>query len=227
MAKGKLEKFEELLQMPHVFQYKGWVTPELLDGKGEKVDYKGKWKTDFFKNDKPIVLELACGYGEYTMAMAPRFPEKNFIGIDVKGNRLWTGAKFAIDNKLDNVAFIRTQINFLPSFFDKDEIAEVWIPFPDPHVKEGKQLKRLTSPRFLDIYRQIMPKNAIINLKTDSDLLYEYTLEIIEAQKLTVLTNYFDVYATATEDLLLNVKTRYEKLNLSRAKTIKFLRFQL
>lgn len=226
MGKGKLAKFAELRQMPHVFQNFKWQTVA-LENQGTVVDYKGKWASNYFGNNHPIILELACGYGEYTMAIAEQCPNKNVIGIDMKGNRIWTGATYTLQNSLTNAAFIRTDITLLQHIFAPNEVSEIWLTFPDPQRQKGKARKRLTATRFLDIYRQILQPQALIHLKTDSDLLYEYTLEVLESVPHVIHANFKDVYAQPLNNPLLNVKTRYEKLNLSGADSIKYLRFSL
>ncbi|MGB1206211.1 MAG: tRNA (guanosine(46)-N7)-methyltransferase TrmB [Chitinophagales bacterium] len=225
MRKGndKLKKFAEIAKMPHVFQNLNWLEPVLTNSDKKVVDYKGKWHSDFFKNDNPIVLELACGYAEYTVAIAERFPNKNVIGIDMKGNRLWTGAKYLMQNNHTNAAFIRSNIDLLYRYFDENEVSEIWIPFADPQRK--KQRKCLTAELFLPMYRKILKPEGCVHLKTDSDLLYEYTLEMVEKHGLKVLKNYPDLYSVDFENELLNVKTRYEKQNPSGSDTIKYLQF--
>lgn len=228
MSKRKKQKFAELPTMPNVFQNFSWQSPKLVGENRQDIDFKGRWCPDYFKNDHPLWLELACGYGEYTMAIAEKNPAVNIIGIDIKGNRLWTGARFLLDNELKNGAFLRTNINLLPYFFAPAEISEIWLTFPDPQKQPGKAKKRLTSAYFLSIYRQIMPPKGIIHLKTDSTLLYEFTLQTIEQEKCTLLTDMPDLYGTPhSNNPLLDVKTRYEKLNLSGADTIKYLKFCL
>lgn len=204
MGKNKLRQFAELDTFHNVFQKDGSL--------------KGKWSTEFFKNDHPIVLELACGKGEYTVNLSKKFPEKNFIGIDLKGNRLWTGAKMAIEEQINNVAFLRIQIEHLQSYFEHNEVDEIWITFPDPQPQVSREKKRLTSMRFLEVYRPILKENAIIHLKTDNDQLYEYTLEVIADNKLDLLANTNDVYNSALLDDVLQIKTYYERKYLSQGK---------
>lgn len=237
MSKGKLEKFAEISNMPCVFQNRNWQTSGLNDHTGAEVEMKGKWRSDFFQNDHPLILELACGYGEYTMAIAERYPNLNVIGIDVKGNRIWRGARYVTDNGLKNAAFIRTQIEQLTDFFDTEEVSEIWLTFPDPRKEHRRSRKRLTAPRYLQLYRQILQKEGLIHLKTDSTLLYEYSIETLEEEKCHILEDYRDVYAAnqqhnlaATDrnfDLATSVKTRYEKIHTELGETIKYVRFRV
>ncbi len=227
MGKGKLAKFDDLSQMPHVFQNFSWSDPQLINYQKEAVNYNGRWATDFFQNGQPIILELACGYGEYTMAMAEHLPNHNIIGVDIKGNRIWTGARYIQEKQLTNAAFVRTTIDLIHHFFGAAEISEIWIPFPDPHNRHSKQNKRLTSPKFLELYRKILMPDGVIHLKTDSDLLYKYTLEVVEKEGCTIIENYRDLYNSPFANPLLSVSTRYERLNISGADTIKYVQFRL
>ncbi len=203
---------------PHVFQYP-WVKVSQ-----ESFPLKGSWRQDFFKNDKPIVLELGCGKGEYTVGLAKRFPDKNFIGIDIKGARMWTGATESLEIGMKNVAFLRTEIELLEHFFEAGEVDEIWITFPDPQMK--KVNKRLTSSRFLSRYLKVLAENGRIHLKTDSPFLYTYTKALLELNKQGIQVDTADLYAS--EDLLtdiLDIKTYYECQWLSRGLTIKYLQF--
>jgi tRNA (guanine-N7-)-methyltransferase len=176
---GKLQKFADVTAFKNCYE--------------RVVELKGKWKTDVFKNDNPITVELACGKGEYTIGLAERFPNRNFIGVDVKGNRIWKGAKYALDNNITNVAFHRLMIGNIEEYFAKGEIDEFWITFPDP--QHGKKRKRLTNAMFLDRYRNISKGGAVMNLKSDSTRFYAFTKEIIAEQKLTVIQDSDDLYA--------------------------------
>ena len=167
MGKNKLRKFKDMETIDFVFQYPFAVLKE------QGFPLKGNWHKDFFNNDNPIVLELGCGKGEYAVGLARKFPDKNFIGIDIKGARMWTGASQARNEGLKNVAFLRTNIELLPNFFAAGEVAEIWITFPDPQMKKVR--KRLTGTRFLDLYREVLKDNGIVHLKTDSPFLYTYT----------------------------------------------------
>ncbi|RMD91677.1 MAG: tRNA (guanosine(46)-N7)-methyltransferase TrmB, partial [Calditrichaeota bacterium] len=181
MSKNKLAKFAELETFSNVFQNFTPLQPALTSC-GRKVDFKGRWSEDYFANSQPLVLELACGKGDYSVNLARQYPEKNFIGVDVKGNRLWTGAKNAMDEELSNVAFVRTRIEQLDLFFGPNEVSEIWITFPDPFPRKSRALKRLTSPRFLNIYRKVCKPGAQIHLKTDAVNLFDYTLEVLEEE---------------------------------------------
>ena len=185
----------------------------------------GSWHKQVFHNEHPIVLELGCGRGEYTVGLARLFPDKNFIGIDIKGARIWAGAKEALNYQLHNAAFLRTNIEFIYRFFAQNEVDEIWITFPDPQMK--KPTKRLTSTFFLQRYRRILKNNGIIHLKTDSPFLYTYTSELVNTNALPTLVNTPDLYAAITDDPILTLKTHYEKQWLSRGMTIKYISFTL
>lgn len=217
MGKNKLAKFAEMETFPHVFQF------PFARLQQEDFPLKGEWSKSFFKNDNPIVVELGCGKGEYAVGLARRFPHKNFIGMDVKGARIWTGAKDSYEEGLDNVAFIRGEIEMLESFFGSDEIDEIWITFPDPQMK--KTSKRLTSTRFLNKYMSVLKHEAIIHLKTDSPFLYTYTKALVELNQLPIQVITEDLYASGKADEILEIKTYYERQWLDRGLTIKYIRF--
>lgn len=219
MGKNKLKKFRDMDTFDCVFQYP-FAT---LVASGFPL--KGKWHSDFFGNDRPIVVELGCGKGEYTVSLARRYPDRNFIGIDIKGARMWTGASEATRDNLKNVAFLRTSIELLPHFFADGEIGEFWITFPDPQMK--KTSKRLTSKRFLELYRQTIGDSAVVNLKTDSPFLYTYTRRLVEANGLEILADSPDLYNSGIADDILSIRTFYEQQWLDRGMTIKYLRFVL
>ena len=219
MGKNKLRKFAEMEQISFVFQYPFAVLSR------EGFPLKGEWRSRFFHNDNPIVLELGCGKGEYTVELAERFPDKNFIGIDIKGARIWTGATRAEREGLKNVAFLRTNIELLPEFFAAGEVDEIWITFPDPQMKKVR--KRLTSSRFLDVYRKVAKPGALIHLKTDSPFLYTYTTALIDLNGITPKVREADLYGGGYDDPILAIKTFYEQQWLSRGKTIKLLKFRL
>lgn len=185
----------------------------------------GCWRSRYFHNDNPIVLELGCGRGEYTIQLAQLFPDKNFIGVDIKGARMWAGAKQALEAKLENVAFLRTNIELMNDFFAPAEVDELWITFPDPQMK--KATKRLTSSYFLQRYQHILKDNGIVNLKTDSPFLYNYTSALVSLNNLKVDFQTDDLYASKFVDPIRNIKTHYEEQWLSRGMTIKYIRFFL
>ncbi len=187
---------------------------------------KGRWHEEFFKNNNPIVLELGCGRGEYTVGLAREYAERNFIGIDIKGARMWAGAKEAHLAGMENVGFLRTNIELLSEFFAPGEVAEIWITFPDPQMKKVR--KRLTATNFLEMYRQILTPDGIVNLKTDSPFLFEYTSRLVDLNQLPVVKRTDDLYANPEGvDRILNIRTHYEKQWLSRGLTIKYLAFRL
>ena len=189
-------------------------------------ELKGKWSSDVFKNDKPITVELACGKGEYTIGLAERFPDRNFIGIDLKGNRIWKGAKYALENNLTNVAFHRIMIGNIEEYFEKGEIDEFWITFPDP--QHARKRKRLTNAMFLERYRNISKDGTTMNLKSDSTRFYGYTKETIAEQKLTILEDSADIYAwDEIPEYLANIQTFYENMWLAEGKKIKYLKYVL
>lgn len=219
-GKNKIGKFRENETFSCLIQPD---TEEIM-----KIDHplKGKW-SEFFHNDRPIVLELGCGKGEYTIALSEAFPDKNYIGVDIKGARLWKGAKYATEHHLENVAFLRTRIEFINSMFGKDEISEIWITFADPQPK--KPNKRLTSEIFLNRYRQFLKPEGIIHLKTDSILLHESTLDVIAKNNHSLIEADNDIYNSgrASEDAILSVKTFYESQFLAKGLPITYLKFVL
>ena len=224
MAKDKLRKFAEISTLSNVFQNFTWPEVSLQNYKGEILEMKGLWHKHF-ENEHPLILELACGRGDYSLGMAKVFPDKNFIGIDIKGNRIWSGAKEALQEDLHNVAFIRTRIEELTHYFGKGEVDEIWITFPDPFLKDRQRRNRLTYTRFLNIYQQILKPDGVVHLKTDSTELYEFTMEMLEEQKCVVLIDNNDIYHKGYEESLLDIKTKYEKMHLAKGKTIKYLKF--
>ncbi|MCL4114809.1 UNVERIFIED_CONTAM: hypothetical protein GTU68_039915 [Idotea baltica] len=225
MSVGKSEKFQQLDTFKNVFQNNKEPFNQLYDCNDEVIDYKGKWRAEYFKNENPLVLELACGEGYYTIAMAQQNPNINLIGIDVKGNRIWQGAKNAIEAELPNVAFQRTLIESIDDFFAEGEVDEIWITFPDPFLKYRRMRKRLTYTRFLLIYQKILKKGGIVNLKTDSTELYEFSKEMLELHKCNVITDNNDIYGNGHDEPLLEIKTRYEGMHLKDNRTIKYLKF--
>lgn len=211
MGQKKLQRFEEITHFPNVLIY--------------PVDISGKW-AQHFGNDNPLTLELACGKGEYTIGLAKLFPERNFIGVDIKGNRIWKGAKTALEEKLSNVAFLRIQIDQLDRYFAGNEVREIWITFPDPFLRASKSKKRLTHARFFHIYQRLLVPGGNIHLKTDSPELYAFTRETIEENHCRLLKDLPDVYAGPV-DKVLDIKTFYEKQHLEEGKTIHYLQFVL
>lgn len=226
-GKGKLEKWAEILTFDNV------VEPKNAEVFEKDYPLKGKWKKEIFKNNNPIVLELGCGKGEYAVGMAAHFPNKNFIGVDIKGNRIWRGAKTAFENQMKNVFFIRSQIDFIASFFEENEIDEIWITFPDPQPKDRLERKRLTSPLFINRYKTFLIPQGIIHLKTDHEGFFRYTLEEIERCNFKLLESTFNLYGEALEKLdqktqeILSIKTYYEKLFSAKGHNIHYLKFQL
>ena len=214
MGKDKLRKFAEIGTFPNVYQLEAGMTN------------KGRWAEKHFGNTNPIVLELACGKGEYSVNMAKVFPEKNFIGIDYKGNRIWRGAKTAIEEGITNVAFLRIQIEDVLSYFAEGEISEIWITFPDPQPQVSREKKRLTSDRFLDKFKQILIEEGFIHLKTDNDGLYQYTREKVKERNDEILDSTKDLYKSEILDDILSIKTYYEKKYLLANKNIYYLKWQ-
>lgn len=226
--KNKLQKFAELLTFPNVYENFDVKNPQLIGLNGAPVELKGKWAAKHFKNDHPIVLELACGRGEYSLGLARRFPQYNFIGVDIKGARIWKGARIALEEQLENVAFLRTRIEQISLFFAPAEVSEIWITFPDPFLRKSKANRRLTAPTFLNQYRKILQKDGVVHLKTDEPNLYEFTLEVLQgAEDVSVLYQDDDIYATPLPFPELELKTYYERMHLQEGKSIKYVRFKL
>lgn len=213
MGKDKLRRFAEISTFENVLQLK------------EGHALKGNWQPQHFANKHPLVLELACGKGEYTVEMARLFPEKNFIGIDYKGNRIWRGAKTALEEAVNNVAFLRIQIENIEAYFDPKEVSEIWITFPDPQPQLSREKKRLTSSRFLVNYRNILQSGGFIHLKTDDDNLYAYTLAKIREHQLKLYIATDNLYSSEYADEILSIKTYYEKKYLKNNKNINYLKF--
>lgn len=220
MGKNKLKKFAEMETLKCVFQYPMNVLKEQPD-----CPLRGHWGDEVFHNSNPIVLELGCGKGEYAVGLGRLFPDKNFIGIDIKGARMWTGAKEAEAAGMANVAFLRTSIHLLESFFAPGEVSEIWITFPDPQMK--KVNKRLTGTHFLDIYRKVLQPEGIIHLKTDSPFLYRYTSEMLCHNAITPIAATDDIYGTEYRDIVPPIKTFYEQQWLARGITSKYLSWRI
>ena len=212
MGQKKLIRFEELKSFPNVLEYPSNI--------------KNNWK-DFFVNDNPITLELACGKGEYAVGLARIHSEKNFIGIDIKGNRIWKGAKTALAEGLKNVAFLRTQIDKLADYFAPNEVSEIWITFPDPQLRFSKMKKRLTHPKFLRLYQSILKSDALIHLKTDSPDLYNFTKIIINLYELDLIDDKEDLYNENDLTEELKIKTHYESLDIAQSNKVHYLAFRI
>jgi len=228
MAKNKLKKFGDLLSFPNVYENYDPKFPKLLLDQDTEVDMKGQWISKHFQNNHPLVLELACGRGEYTVALAEAYPNKNFIGVDVKGARIWKGATYALDNQLNNAAFLRTRIEQITLFFGESEVDEIWITFPDPFLRESKENKRLTSAKFLDRYQKIIKPGAIFHLKTDDPTLYEFTLNTIsQYDGATLIYTKDDIYQDELDFPELEYKTYYERSHLAIGRKIKYIKFKI
>ncbi len=217
MGKNKLKKFDDMGHWDHVI--------EQAQYEADDHALKGKWATDFFHNDHPIVLELGCGKGEYTVALAGLYPSTNFVGIDIKGARMWTGAKDSAEKGMTNVAFLRTHIEFINRFFAPGEVAEIWLTFPDPQMK--KVTKRLTSTRFMPDYQLLLQKGGKIHLKTDSNFMFNYTVEMVRTNELPVVMQTEDLYHCGWADKILSIQTFYENQWLQRGLTIKYIQFEM
>ncbi len=213
MGKDKLRRFAEVATFSNVLQ--------LDEGKV----MQGRWATDFFKNNSPVVLELACGKGEYTVNLAKLFPEKDFLGVDYKGNRIWRGAKTALEEGINNVGFLRIQIETILDYFAPGEVDEIWITFPDPQPQLSREKKRLTSDRFLEKYRQILKPGGRVNLKTDNDGLYAYTVEKVTELGLNIHISTDDLYHSEFANEVLSIKTYYERKYLQDNKNINYIQF--
>ncbi len=223
--KNKLLKFSEVLNFRNVVENFEFLDPKLTRGIDEDVDLKGKWAQDFFGNDNGITLELACGRGEYSLALGQYYPNRNFIGVDVKGARIWKGANNAVKNNLHNVGFLRTRIEQVQLFFAKNEVDEIWITFPDPFL--FKERNRLTHHRFLDLYTHFLKDGGFINLKTDDPILYEFSLESFNAWgNGEIVYHKDDIYSDQLYSVDLNHKTYYENKHLQIGRTIKYIKFQ-
>lgn len=221
-SKNKLKRFRENDTFANVIQ------PTREEIVNENFPYKGKWNSDFFKNDAPIVLELGCGKGEYSVALARKFPNKNFIGIDIKGARFWRGAKTAIEENLNNVAFIRTQIELIEGLFAENEVSEIWITFPDPQIKYKRTKHRLTNETFLARYKKILNSEGTVHLKTDSEFMHGYTLGLLHGAGHEVLYANHDVYKNeGSPSEVTDIQTFYESQYLEVNKAITYIHFKI
>ena len=221
-SKNKLKRFKENETFSNLFQ------PSRETLLTDQFEMKGRWQADYFKNNNPIVLELGCGKGEYTLALSERYPDKNFIGIDIKGARIWRGAKTALQEQRENVAFIRMQIELIENTFASGEVSEIWITFPDPQIKYKRMKHRLTNPEFLKRYKNILKPNGIIHLKTDSEFLHGYTIGLLQGLGHEILMAHHDIYVnTEAPKEVVEVQTYYEKQFLQQGKAITYLKFRL
>ena len=219
-SKNKLKRFIQNESFSNVIQ------PERQELLSKNFNYKGNWNSLYFKNNNPIIIELGCGRGEYTVNLAKLNPDKNYIGIDIKGARFWRGAKTSIDEKLDNVVFLRTQIELINLVFGKDEVDEIWLTFPDPQIKYQRTKHRLTNPFFINLYKKILKNKGIVHLKTDSEFLHGYTLGILKSFSINLIFSNHDIYKNNNApDEVINIKTHYEKLFLESNKNISYLSF--
>jgi len=228
MGKDKQKRFNELKTFPNFYQNNDFKNPGLINYEGNAIDLKGKWHKTHFKNDNPITLELACGKGEYTFGLAKRHTDRNFIGVDIKGARIHKGAKDALAEGIENAAYLRTKIELIEEFFAPEEVSELWIVFSDPFPKDRHAKHRLTSPKFLDLYKKICRKDAVINVKTDSELLFDYTMGVLDGRGMEYEIVERDIYRKGTIHLeLTEIQTFYEKMHIEDGRKINYVRFKL
>ena len=224
--RNKLVKFSENLEFPNVFEHFNMLDYLLVGPDGEEMDMRGHWSERAFSNKNPLTVELACGRGEYCLGLARLQPNRNFLGVDIKGARIWRGAKTALDEGLCNVSFLRTRIEQLEKFFHLKEISEIWITFPDPFLKKRKTNRRLTAPGFQKIYKNLIMDGGIIHLKTDEQVLYDYTLEVLESDpECEIRVSAEDIYSGQFLMPELEIKTYYERIHLGKGKTIKYIQW--
>ncbi len=221
MGKNKLQRFEEMAAFQRVIQ------PPFKEIFSQDHQFKGQWKKMVFNNNNPIVLELGCGKGEYTVGLAKMFQHKNFIGVDIKGARIWRGAKIINEENINNAAFLRTRIEFIFRFFDKNEVDEIWLTFPDPQLKLKKRKKRLCSSEFLSLYQNFLNDNGFIHLKTDSQQLFHYAEAIVQKNNLEISFSTKNLYHSDKQDDILRIQTFYERQFLNEGKPIYYLQFKL
>lgn len=225
--RNKLERFEAINNMVNVYQNNDYVRPQLLNHKFQPVALSGEWNRSHFKRQAPLVLELACGRGEYSLGLAALYPDCNYIGVDIKGARLWRGAQSAIESGLDHVAFLRAKIEYIEHFFGQEEVDEIWIIFPDPFLKSRKASRRLTSPPFLNRFRKILKTGGRIKLKTDSPSLYAFTLDVIaQDSNIEILNRIEDLHTKEHQLPELNIITHYEKMHIADNRKINYLEFR-
>jgi len=227
MAKGKLYKFDQINSYPNVVQNPLYTAPRLYGSGGSELNLRGQWANNFFVEKLPLVLELGCGHGDYSRSLARMESNKNILGVDIKGNRIYTGARLALQENLRNVGFLRTRIEQINLFFDTAEVSEIWITFPDPFLRDSKENRRLTSRPFIDRYARILRSDGIIHLKTDSDSLFHFTLGVIHSAGLKIVNLYNNLYEEKPADERLYILTHYEKMHLANRLTIKYVSFML
>lgn len=221
-SKNKLKRFRENETFVNVFQ------PQRDEVVSDNFALQGKWNKDYFKNDHPLILELGCGKGEYSVGLAEKYPDKNFIGIDIKGARFWRGAKTAVENGMHNVAFVRTQIELIDHIFAENEVDEIWITFPDPQIKYKRTKHRMTNTDFLQLYKKILKADGVVNLKTDSEFMHGYTLGLLHGEGHEVLYSNHDVYKNeGSPEEVTGLQTFYEKQYLEFNKAITYIRFKI
>jgi tRNA (guanine-N7-)-methyltransferase len=225
MAKNKLKRFAECVTFPNFLQPE---FEDIVDG----FYLKGKWNRDFFENSNPVILELGCGKGEYTVGLARKYQQKNFIGIDRKGARMWVGGKISVEEDLANIGFLRARLEFITHFFGKGEVSEIWITFPDPQLRKKQVRKRMTSPRYLARYKEFLKPDGIIHLKTDNTIFYDYTLEVIEEYGHELILKTGDLYNSGHHSYrgeleAADIQTYYENMHLEEGLKIKYLQFRL
>jgi len=224
MGKAKMKKLREVSGFSFVYENKNFLAPALNDFEGNVIEWKGAWAEKAFKNKQAITMELACGKGDYTIALAERFPERNFIGVDIKGDRLWRGALTVQSKGLSNVIFVRTKIEQLDLFFAPHEIDEIWITFPDPFPKKPDTKRRLSAPSFLSLYKKLIKENGLIHFKTDALDLFDYTEGSMKEAGFELLTVQRDIYGNHLEDEITSIKTYYELMHLADERTINYLK---
>jgi len=228
VGKNKPRKFADMKSFPNVVQNFTYDEPQLIAAGNKEVDLAGKWNENHFEKNQPITVELACGRGEYTVGLAKKYPNRNFIGIDIKGARMHWGAKHALDHNLKNTAFLRTRIEIIDEFFHANEVDEIWITFPDPFLKKSKANRRLTHSFFINKYRQFLIPGGIIHLKTDSFPLFNFTLnEILHIPDCELIISEADIYDKELPHKDLDIRTKYEKMHLNDGLSIKYIQIKL